>query len=147
MKQIEIITHLHDRPTQGHQHPNTTIIKIFAARYWWLKLHKDVYSHIKKCHVFQVSTTTFQYQEKILLQSTILLEPFQRWGLDFVRQIRPTTRQRYIYILDTNYTTKLVEAKLLRSNTAIVTTTFIYENIITLFGCPWRLFQSKEHTL
>ena len=82
----------------------------------------------------------FQYQGKVPLKSTPPFGPLQRWGLDFVGQIRPITLQGYKYILvTTDYTTKWVQAKLLRNNTAVVTATFLYDNIITCFGCPLEI--------
>jgi hypothetical protein len=143
-EQHGIITHLHDGSAGGHQGPDTTIKKILSAKYWWPTLHKDVYAHTKNCHACQVSTTNFRYQGKVPLKSTPPLGPFQRWGLDFVGPIRPATCQGYKYILvATDYTTKWVEAKPLRNNTALVTATFIYDNIITRFGCPLEIVSDQ----
>jgi hypothetical protein len=54
-----------------------------------------------------------------------------KWGLDFIGLIKPTirlTRNRYILVI-TNYATKWVEAKALRTNIEIVKAEFLYEYI------------------
>ncbi len=61
-----------------------------------------------------------------------------KWGLNFVGPIKLAgryTRNKYI-IVTTNYATKWVEAKSLRINIVAITTNFLYECILTRFGCP-----------
>jgi len=67
--------------------------------------------------------------------------PFEKWGIDYVGPIKPVNRgsqARYI-IVATDYLTKWVEAKVVRRDDAKSTTKFIYENIITCFGCPMEI--------
>ena len=73
------------------------------------------------------------------------LDPFQKWGLDFVGLFTSaTTRTGNKYILvATDYCTKWVEAKALRENTASVIARFLYEHIWCRFGCPIEIISDQ----
>ena len=78
-------------------------------------------------------------------QLVLLLDPFQKWGLDFVGPFTPaTTRTGNKYILvATDYCTKWVKEKALQENTAAVTTKFLYEHIWCRFGYPIELISDQ----
>jgi hypothetical protein len=68
-----------------------------------------------------------------------------KWGLDFVGPIKPTRRyiEKEYIIIAIDYATKWVEARTLRINTTIVKEFFLYECILTRFGCPLTIVTDK----
>lgn len=73
------------------------------------------------------------------------LQPFAKWGLDFIGPIKSKARQtscEYILVA-TNYCTKWPEAKALRKNYAAEVAKFLYQNVMTRFGCPVELVSDQ----
>jgi transposase InsO family protein len=68
-----------------------------------------------------------------------------KWGLDFVGPIKPMAARmgnRYILVA-TDYATKWVEARALRTKIAVVTAKFLYEQILSRYGCPLILVSDQ----
>jgi hypothetical protein len=60
-----------------------------------------------------------------------------KWGLDFIGPIklaRRLTKNKHILVA-IDYATKWVQVKAFRTNIAVVIAIFLYEYILTRFGC------------
>ncbi|OAE18890.1 hypothetical protein AXG93_3022s1140 [Marchantia polymorpha subsp. ruderalis] len=75
----------------------------------------------------------------------MLLAPFEKWMIDFVGPIQPATkhtRRRYILVA-TDYATKMVEAEATQKDDAAIVSKFLFESIITRYGCPLELVSDR----
>jgi transposase InsO family protein len=73
------------------------------------------------------------------------LQAFEKWAIDFVGPINPPgkrTRARYI-ITATEYLTRWAEARVVKECSATTTIRFIFDDIITRFGCPKTLMSDQ----
>ena len=70
------------------------------------------------------------------LQPQVLIEPFEKWALDFIGPINPPSKQKKYILVCTDYVTKWVEAKALVYATENSVVNFLYEDIFTRFGAP-----------
>ena len=71
---------------------------------------------------------------------------FEKWGIDFVGSIALTSKngQKHYILVVTNYVTKWAEAVATKIDNANTVATFLYENIITHFGCPKELVSDRD---
>jgi hypothetical protein len=79
------------------------------------------------------------------LVTTLPEEPFMKWGLNFIGPIKLAgrlTRNKYILVA-IDYATKWVEAKAFKTNVVVVIAKFMYEYILTRFGCPLTIVTNQ----
>ena len=73
-----------------------------------------------------------------------MIEPFEKWALDFMGPISPMSCKKKYILVCTNYVTMWVKAKDLLRATEKSMVEFIYEEIFTRFGVPREIITDKE---
>jgi hypothetical protein len=77
----------------------------------------------------------------------LTLQAFEKWAIDFVGPINPPgkrTTARYI-ITATEYLTRWAEAREVKDCSETTVAWFIFDDIITIFGCP-KVLMSDQGT-
>jgi hypothetical protein len=140
----DLLFQAHDGIAGGHFAFETTTQKVLQAGLWWPTLFKDAHQYVLRCDVCQRANRPTN-QDHMPLHPVLPQLPFEKWGLDYVGPIKPAARgsqARYIKVA-TDYMTKWAEARAVRKADARSTTKFIYEHIITRFGCPIEMVTDR----
>ncbi len=142
-----VLKELHEGMVGRHVAANIISKKILNLGYWWPIIFKDIHEFCKSCDNCQ-RIRGLKTKSLAKLVITLPKEPFMKWGLDFISPTKPEgrlIRNKYI-LVTTNYVTTWVEAKAFRTNTKVVITRFLYEYIMTKFGCPLTIvIDQKVH--
>ena len=145
MFEIQKVIHgLHDGHPGGHFGIDSTVKKIMDTGYWWPTMHRDVKLYVQACDPCQRSGRPAK-SHHWPLTPIMPLAPGEKWGIDFVGPVNPTSypgRNKYI-ILATDYATKFVEAAATKKEDALTVATFLWEHIITRYGCPLELVSDR----
>lgn len=71
---------------------------------------------------------------------SLLLLPFEKWGIDYVGHVHPTSSYQMAYIiLVVDYLTKWIEANAEKLANKKTTTLFLFENVNFQVGVSWVL--------
>ena len=103
-------------------------------------MFKDAHEYVKRCDPCQRTGKPILSSAMPLIP-ILAQAPFEKWGIDFVGPITPTScygQKRYILVA-TDYMTKQAEAEAVRNDDATTVAKNLYEHIITRFGCPKEL--------
>jgi hypothetical protein len=85
--------------------------------------------------------------DEMSLRLPVTLHAFEKWAIDFVGPINPPAKRigaRYI-VTTTKYLERWAEAALVKDCSAETVAHFLFEQIITRFGCP-RVMMSDQGT-
>ena len=77
------------------------------------------------------------------LNPVVAWHTFEKWGIDFIGPISPTSNLNRYIISATDYAAKWGEAKAFVYTDALSTVKFLYENVITRFGCPLQIISDQ----
>ena len=103
--------------------------------YYWPTLFRDTKKYVQSCDSYQRKGKPTQADE-MPLQAQLVVDPFDRWALDFVGPLNPPSNNKTYILVYTNYVTKWVEAKALTSATEVTVIDFLFEEIFVQFEVP-----------
>lgn len=138
-----VLKEAHDGLAGEHMGPNATARKVLLAGLWWPTLHTDAREWLVGCDNYQCAGKPLKRDFMPLFPSQPQ-ELFERWGLDFVGPLKPSSMHRCNYIVvATEYLTKWAEARAVPDNTALSMTQFLYEQIVTRYEIPLQITSDK----
>jgi len=80
----------------------------------------------------------------MLLNPQMTLQPFEKWAIDFIGPITPQGKMGVHYIITAiEFLTWWTEAQLVKDCTTATMTKFLFENVLTWFGCPKILMSDR----
>jgi len=89
-----------------------TTFKILSLGYYWPSIFKDSKKYVKSCDSCKRMGRPMTSDE-MPLQPQVHLEPFEKWALDFIGPINPSSNSKKYILVCTNYVTKWAEDKAL----------------------------------
>jgi hypothetical protein len=116
---------------------NPTTQKVLCIGLWWPIVHKDAKEYFHTYDVCQEVGKPY-IRDEMPLMPQVTLQVFDKWVVDFIGPIHPLerrSRDRYI-ITSTKYLTILAEEALVNDCNTQTTSQFLFENVVTIFGCP-----------
>eukprot|EP00253_Pinus_taeda_P006431 PITA_06431 len=112
-----------------------TAQKILRAGYFWPSLFKDCIIVVRKCHNCQVFDRNMR-APPAPLHPIITVDPFAKWGIDFIT-CNPHSAGWHAYIiLAVDYFTKWAEAMPTFEADGRTTAIFVFNHIIARFAFP-----------
>eukprot|EP00253_Pinus_taeda_P011648 PITA_11648 len=107
---LDILKACHDEPCDGHFADKRTAYKILSLGYYWPSIFRDAKEYVRRCDNCQRVGKPDPSNE-MSLQPQVLIEPFEKWALDFIRPINPPSKQKKEIVTDqgTQFTSKMME--------------------------------------
>ena len=87
-EQKAILVEAHEKTPKGHFLGKSTQRKFMQCGLWWPTICKDAHQYNKECLAYQKDGKPIDL-DRMPHQLMLPLEPFQKWGLDFIGPIKP----------------------------------------------------------
>jgi hypothetical protein len=137
----DVLKACHDEPCGGHFAYRRIGHKVLQMGYYWPLIFKDAKKYVQAYDKFQRMGRPGQ-DDEMPLQPQVVMEPFERWALDFFGPFNPKSNQKAYILVATDYMTKWVEEVALPNTTEEVVIKFIFELFIH-YGLPMEIITDR----
>ena len=140
----QILVEAHAGFAGGHYGGRATARKVLHAGLWWPTLHNYVMDYAQNCDICQ-RTGKPSWRDEMPLVPQVTLQPFDKWAMEFMGLVNPPGKRfgTWYIITSIDYLTRWAEAASVMDCTAVTTMRFLFDNIVTWFGCP-RILMSDQ---
>ncbi|CAL2232523.1 unnamed protein product [Prunus armeniaca] len=133
---MKVMGETHEGICGAHQGGRKMCWLIRRYGYFWPTMMKDCINYSKGCESCQRHGPV-QQAPSVPMNPVVKPWPFRGWAMDLIGKIYPASSQQHCFIIvATDYFTKWVEAKAVKSTTSQEIIIFIEEQIIQRFGIP-----------
>ncbi|KAI5338701.1 hypothetical protein L3X38_017973 [Prunus dulcis] len=133
---MKVMGETHEGICGAHQGGRKMCWLIRRYGYFWPTMMKDCINYSKGCEACQ-RHVPIQQTPAVPMNPVVKPWPFRGWAMDLIGKIYPASSQQHCFIIvATDYFTKWVEAKPIKTTTSQEIITFIEEQIIQRFGIP-----------
>ncbi|KAI5334297.1 hypothetical protein L3X38_024430 [Prunus dulcis] len=133
---MKVMGETHEGICGAHQGGRKMCWLIRRYGYFWPTMLKDCINYSKGCEACQ-KHGPIQRAPSVPMNPVVKPWPFRGWAMDLIGKIYPASSQQHCFIIvATDYFTKWVEAKPIKTTTSQEIITFIEQQIIQRFGIP-----------
>ena len=126
----------------GHM-ASKSVYDIVKRKYWWPSMMNSIRMFIAGCRKCQLHKSTSLIPAPLHpIDPTPL--PFERWGIDFIQDLTPSSRNGSNNIITAiDYATRWVVARPTSGRSGEVALKFFFEEIISRFGVPQSVITDR----
>ena len=133
-----VLREIHNGVCGDHSGSRSLAYKVFRQGYFWLTMHQDANSLVKRCDKCQRFGNVPHIPAEPLTP-IVSPWPFAQWGLDLIGPMPQGKGQVKYAVVAVDYFTKWVEAEPLATITAAKIEDFVWTHICCRFGIPYAI--------
>lgn len=122
-----------------------SLIGLIWTQAYWPQMQTDLSKFCQTCPECQVSCGSQMNQDRELAQvmASSTVQPFERWGIDFIGQLPKTSSGNQWIVTAIDYATGWPIAKALPDSKSWRVADFIYKEIVINFGAPKEILSDN----
>lgn len=112
-------------------------------RFWWPHMKADIHEWLRTCKQCQLASPADRNTHHAPMKPLDAPPVFSRWHLDFIGELPTTPNGNRWILVAVDYTSCWTIARAIPNATGAAIADFMYEEIVTQFGCPDEIITDR----